>query len=104
LGTPDLWTKCGEDALVFAKLSIVNRIGANTIELLERNIEYHLEVADVVGPDDEGLNTGQLAISIGCGGCGYLKIGPALRALEAEAGLLEFPAGSFLVVWLPDFL
>ena len=85
LGTPELWIECRENSLVYARRSILNRIGTKTIELLERNVEYHLEVADVVGPDNAGLRTGQLALSISCGGCGYLKIGPALCALEAEA-------------------
>jgi hypothetical protein len=84
LGTPKLWSECGEDPLTFARCSIVNRIGADTIELLERNVEYHLEVTDVVGADSAGLSTGQLAITIHCSGCGFLKIGPVLRALEAE--------------------
>ena len=84
LGTPELWTECGEEPLVFAQHSIANRIGKETIALLERNVEYHLEVSDVVGADSAGLSTGQLAITIECSGCGYLKIGPALRALESE--------------------
>ena len=63
----------------------MNRIGTETVDLLERNVEYHLEVTDVVGEDSAGLSTGQLAITIHCSGCGYLKIGPALRALESEA-------------------
>jgi len=84
LGTPELWSECGEDALAFARRSIVNRVGKETTELLDRNVEYHLEVADVVGADSTGLSTGQLAISIHCSSCGYLRIGPALRALEAE--------------------
>jgi hypothetical protein len=84
LGTPELWADCGEDPLVFAQRSIVNRIGTETVELLERNVEYHLEVSDVVGEDCAGLGTGQLAITIRCSGCGFLKIGPALRALESE--------------------
>jgi hypothetical protein len=84
LGTPGLWADCGEDPLLFAQRSIVNRIGTETVELLERNIEYHLEVTDVVGEDSTGLSIGQLAITIHCGGCGYLKIGPALQALESE--------------------
>jgi hypothetical protein len=84
LGTPKLWSECGEDPLTFAQCSIVNRIGKGTMELLERNVEYHLEVTDVVGADSAGLSTGQLAITIHCSGCGFLKIGPALRALEAE--------------------
>ena len=84
LGTPALWTECGEDPIAFARRSIANRIGKETIELLERNVEYHLEVTDVVGADSAGLSTGQLAITIQCSGCGFLKIGPALRALESE--------------------
>ncbi|HTW78376.1 MAG TPA: hypothetical protein VME23_02415 [Terracidiphilus sp.] len=84
LGTPQMWSKCGEDPLTFAQRSIVNRIGKETIELLERNVEYHLEMTDVVGADSAGLSTGQLAITIHCSGCGFLKIGPALRALESE--------------------
>ena len=84
LGTPKLWSECGEDPLAFAQRSIVNRIGKETLELLERNVEYHLEVTDVVGADSARLSTGQLAITIHCSGCGFLKIGPALRALEAE--------------------
>jgi hypothetical protein len=84
LGTPQLWSECGEEPLAFAQRSIVNRIGKETLELLERNVEYHLEVTDVVGADSAGLSTGQLAITIHCSGCGFLKIGPALRALEAE--------------------
>ncbi len=84
LGTPALWTECGEDPLAFARRSIANRIGKETIEFLERNVEYHLEVTDVVGADSAGLSTGQLAITIHCSGCGFLKIGPALRALELE--------------------
>ena len=84
LGTPELWTGCGEDPLAFARRAIANRIGKETIELLERNVEYHLEVTDVVGVDSAGLSTGQLAITIQCSGCGFLRIGPALRVLESE--------------------
>ena len=84
LGTSELWMGCGQDPLAFARRSIVNRIGADTIALLERNVEYHLEVTDVVGADSAGLSTGLLAITIHCSGCGFLKIGPALRVLEFE--------------------
>jgi hypothetical protein len=84
VGTPQMWKECGEDPLAFVQCSVVNRIGKETIELLERNVEYHLEVTDVVGADSADLSTGKLAITIHCSGCGYLKIGPALRALESE--------------------
>jgi hypothetical protein len=79
-----LWSECGEDPLAFARRSIENRIGAKTVELLQRNVEYHLEVSDVAGEDSADLGTGQLAITIDCSGCGFLKIGPALRALETQ--------------------
>ncbi len=82
---PEIWKKCSEDALTFAQYAITNAIGAKTGDLLQRNVEYHLEVSDVVGTDNACLSTGQLQVSISCGGCGYLKIGPALRALEVEA-------------------
>jgi hypothetical protein len=84
LGTPETWRKCHQDSLTFAQYVIINRIGAERGDLLQRNVEYRLQISDVIGPDDNGLSTGQLAISICCSGCGYLRIGPALRALEAE--------------------
>lgn len=84
MGTPETWKKCHQDSLIFAQYVIMNLIGAERGDLLQRNVEYHLQISDVVGPDDNGLNTGQLTVSICCSGCGYLKIGPALRALEAE--------------------
>jgi hypothetical protein len=70
--------------MIFAQYVIMNRIGAERADLLQRNVEYHFEISDFVGPDDNGLNAGQLAVSICCSGCGYLNIGPAIRALEAE--------------------
>ncbi len=68
----------------FAKSAIMNRIGTGNGDLLARNIEYYLQVSDVAAPD-EPLEFGKLAVSISCGGCGYLKIGPALESLESEA-------------------
>jgi hypothetical protein len=43
-------------------------------------------VSDVLERDGYGwtLGNGQLAVTIECGGAGYLKIGPALDALEKE--------------------
>jgi hypothetical protein len=43
-----------------------------------------LQVSDVAAPD-ELLEFGKLAVSISCGGCGYLKIGLAIESLESEA-------------------
>jgi hypothetical protein len=35
--------------------------------------------------EDAQLGSGRLAVLIECGGSGYLKIGPAIEAMEAEA-------------------
>lgn len=87
LGSPETWQRCGENAVAFAQRSIVDAIGAQRAELLERNVEFHLQVSDVLERDGYGsaLSNGQLAVTIECGGSGYLKIGPALDALEKEA-------------------
>jgi hypothetical protein len=62
-------------------------IGAQRGDLLQRNVEFHLQVSDVLERDGYGptLGNGQLAVTIDCGGSGYLKVGPALDALEEEA-------------------
>ena len=62
-------------------------IGAQRGDLLQRNVEFHLQVSDVLERDGYGstLSNGQLAVTIECGGSGYLKIGPALDALENQA-------------------
>jgi hypothetical protein len=54
---------------------------------LQRNVEYHLEISDVADREgfDEVMGDGQLAITVVCGGSGYLKVGPAIEALETEA-------------------
>jgi hypothetical protein len=87
LGSPETWEQCGENAVVFAQRSIMNVIGAQRGDLLQRNVEYHLQVSDVLERDGYGstLSNGQLAVTIECGGAGLLKIGPALDALEREA-------------------
>jgi hypothetical protein len=62
-------------------------IGALRCELPQRNVEFHLQVSDVLERDGYGstLSNGQPAVTIECSGAGYLKIGPALDALEKEA-------------------
>ena len=87
LGSPETWQQCGENAVAFAQHSIMSGIGAQRGELLQRNVEYHLQVSDVLERDGYGstLSNGQLAVTIECSGAGYLKIGPALDALEKEA-------------------
>ena len=52
---------------------------------MTRNVNYELSIQDTVGSyGDEVLRTGTLTLSVECSGCGYLKIGPALAALEKE--------------------
>jgi hypothetical protein len=87
LGGPATWRKCEESAQVFAQRAIIESIGEERWNLLQRNVEYHLSVTDVAERDSEDklLGNGRLAVTIECNGCGFLKIGPAIAALEAES-------------------
>jgi hypothetical protein len=87
LGSPEAWQQCGGNAVVFVQRIIMDAIWAERSELLQRNVESNLQVSDVLERDGDGstLSNGQLAVTIKCSGAGYLKIGPALDALEKEA-------------------
>jgi len=87
LGTAETWKQSGGNALSFAQRAMRSGIGSEHDDLLQRNVEYHLEISDSIGRagGDAVLENGQLAITIECGGSGYFKIGPAIDALEAEA-------------------
>jgi hypothetical protein len=67
--------------------SRTSRLRGNQEICGKRNVEYHLEVSDQLGRagSDAELESGQLVVTIECGGSGYFRIGPALDALEAEA-------------------
>ena len=84
---PEAWQKCGENAQVFAQRAIMESIGEERWNLLQRNVEHHLTVSNVAERDGEYafLGIGRLALTIECNGAGFLKIGPALDALEKEA-------------------
>ena len=86
LGTCESWKECGESVLVFAKHAIMRAIGEDRWNLLQRNVEYHLEISDAAEREgfDEVMGEGQLAVTVACGGSGYLKVGPAIEAMEAE--------------------
>lgn len=76
--------------MVFAQRAIMEAIGEANWNLLQRNVEYHLSVSDVAerDGDDVLLGKGRLAVTIECSSAGFLKIGPAIDALEEEsAGL-----------------
>lgn len=87
LGGPEAWEKCDESAQVFAQRAIMEGFGEERWNLLQRNVEYHLTVSDVSERygDEALLGDGRLAVTIECSGCGFLKIGPAVAALEEEA-------------------
>jgi hypothetical protein len=90
LGGPETWSKCEGSAVVFAERAIMEAIGEERWNLLQRNVEYHLSVSDLGEKDGEDvpLGNGRLAVTIECGGSGFLKIGPAVEALEREAAEL----------------
>ena len=87
LGTAETWKKSGGNALAFAQHAIMSAINSERGDILQRNVEYHLEVSDQLGRagSDAELESGQLVVTVECGGSGYFRIGPALDALEAEA-------------------
>jgi hypothetical protein len=82
------WGRCEGSAVVFAQRAIMEAVGETNWNLLQRNVEYHLSVSDVAqqdGYDDMPLEKGRLAVTIECSSAGFLKIGPAIAALEEEA-------------------
>jgi len=86
LGTPETWQKCDGNAVAFAESAIRAGIGEERSDLLRRNVDYHLLVSDFTERDgyDVRLDDGRLIVIIECSGAGYLKIGPAVEALEKE--------------------
>ena len=87
LAGPEAWKRCGESSVVFAQRAIMEAVGEERWNLLQRNVEYHLSISDVAEREgiDEPLEKGRLAVTIECSSAGFLKIGPAIAALEAEA-------------------
>ncbi|HEV2275267.1 MAG TPA: hypothetical protein VGR96_13940 [Acidobacteriaceae bacterium] len=73
--------------MLFARRAIMQGIGQRCWNLLQRNVEYNLSISDVADQDGEEklLGNGRLAVTIECGGSGFLMIGPAIEALESEA-------------------
>lgn len=92
LGGPDTWRKSKGSAQVFAQRAIMESIGEDRWNLLQRNVEYHLTVSDAANFDgfdrsgfDQVPDDIRLVLTIECCGAGFLKIGPAIEALEQEA-------------------
>jgi hypothetical protein len=76
-----------ESAQVFAQRAIMESSARSVGICFSATSEYHLNVSDVAERDGEDklLGEGRLAVTIECSGCGFLKIGPAIAALEEEA-------------------
>lgn len=86
LGTPEGWAKSEGAPLLFARHSMMAAIGEERWNLLQRNVEYCFEINDRAEEDgySEPLGEGRLALTIAPAGSGFLKIGPALEAMERE--------------------
>jgi hypothetical protein len=86
LGTPAHWKESGESGNLFVRQAIRQTITQDRLDLLQRNIEYHLSIQDVVDRfgDERALEVNELAVLITSGNCGYLEIGAALEVLEQE--------------------
>ena len=81
-----LWTSSGKQPLRFAATTVRTAIERHCGELLKRNVNYEFSIGDSLGDfRDQELREGVLVLSVDCSGCGYLKIGPALAAMEKEA-------------------
>lgn len=87
---PQHWAAANGSGNLFVQNAIRAAITDERIDLLERNLEYHLQISDVIERygHDRGLETEELAITIESANCGYLEIGEAIEALEGrERGL-----------------
>ena len=101
LGSPETWVKHGRNCVAFAHYSIMNAIGAERGELLRRNVEWRLGISDTLSDgyfpseSDPPVEERKLCVTASCNGCGYLRIGVALDALEREAaGLVCCPGNT----------
>ncbi len=87
LGDQNTWKQAQGSAIQFAHTAMACGLGDERDKLLTRNVDYHFLVTDALERygEDVQIGSGQLAVIIECGGSGYLKIGPAIEAMEAEA-------------------
>jgi len=81
---------------VFVQNAIREAITDQRLDLLERNIEYHLQIADVVERFgyERAHETSELTLLITSGNCGYLEIREALEVLERNRDLEQRSIGS----------
>jgi hypothetical protein len=69
----ETWEKCESSSVAFAHHAIMESVGEQQWNLLQRNVEFHLSVSDVPEHDGEDvpLGNGRLAVIIECGRTGY---------------------------------
>jgi hypothetical protein len=86
IATASHWRETGGNGNLFARQAIREAITQERLDLLQRNIEYHLNIADVIDRfgDERALDVNELVVLVTSGNCGYLEIGAALEALEQE--------------------
>ena len=86
IATAEHWKQAAGRGNTFVQLAIRSAITDERLDLLHRNIDYHLQVSDVIDRFgyERALETTELAVTINSGNCGYVEIGAFLEALEAE--------------------
>jgi hypothetical protein len=86
LGTLELWQKSEGSCVTFAKEAMLSAIDEPTIKLLKDHSDYYVSVSDVgmTDGDDAPVGPGLLVALIESSGYAYLKVGPAIAALEQE--------------------
>ncbi len=74
LGTPETWLRCGSDCVAFARHSIMAAIGVEQGDLLQRNVEWNLEISDTFS---DGYFTGEGEPLVGQGNSAFRSVAPA---------------------------
>jgi hypothetical protein len=91
LADAKLWQRTGKVAVVFARSSLQKLIEEFSGGALKDKIDYCFEVRDDLGTGywrGGALDEGKLMAMFELQGCGYLKIGAALEALEEQERFL----------------
>jgi hypothetical protein len=79
IAKPEEWEACGADALSFAKHAVMKAIGVKRGELLRRNVEFQMEIADAYPDgylyDQDSRLHGAFAVCMSCTGAGVFRVG-----------------------------
>ena len=70
LGGPETWRRCEGSAVMFAQRAIMETIDGERWNLLQRNVEYHVNVSDLAerNGQDVPLENGRPSVTVECGG------------------------------------